>query len=70
MMFVQVDITIALTDLAGLTATLTAPDGRSVSLSSVGRGSGTGTFRLYFKAMAGAAVGGLWRLVIDCRHVG
>lgn len=60
----QVDLTLALTDLAGLTATLTAPDGRTVSLSSVGRGSGTGTFRLYFKAMAGAEVGGLWRLVL------
>ena len=60
----QLDITMTAPDLSKLGATLIAPDGRAATVTNVGRGSGSGTFRLYFKGMAGAAVGGLWTLHI------
>lgn len=60
----QVDVTIAHPDLSQVAATLVAPDGRTRTVTQVGRGVAAGTYRLYFAGMAGAQVAGTWTLNI------
>jgi subtilisin-like proprotein convertase family protein len=69
----QVDLHINTANLGNVTATLVAPDGRSVVLTKIGRGSRTGlepNLRLYFKAHAGNAIMGIWTLRLNSANVG
>lgn len=71
----QVDITVTYSDASLIVATLTAPDSTVVTVSGFARGAASGTtFRLYFKGVAGAAVGGArggtWSLAISTTGAG
>lgn len=71
----QVDITVTYSDASLLTATLTAPDGTTATVSYFARGAAAHTtYRLYFKSLAGAAVGGprggTWSLAVATTGAG
>lgn len=61
----QIDINLTHPDVSTIQAFLQAPDGRTISRSKIGRGAAAGSFRLYYREMAGAQVGGLWTLRIN-----
>lgn len=60
-----VDLTLTTATLSSLTLTLTAPDGRTVTLTPKWRGAPSAVdYRCFFRAMAGAAVYGNWSLTV------
>lgn len=71
----QVNIQLTYNDASLLVATLTAPDGTTATVTDFARGAASGTtYRLYFKSLAGAAVGGprggTWSLAISTTGTG
>jgi hypothetical protein len=62
----QVDLTLsALADISRLVATLIAPDGRTRTVTKIGRGAGPGVWRLFYPTHFGAQVAGVWTLQLS-----
>lgn len=60
-----VDLTLTTATLSSLTLTLSAPDGRTATLTPKWRGAPSAVvYRCYFRTMAGAAVYGNWSLSV------